>query len=207
MEDNNNKSNFKDFDEDNTDEIKEELEQMKKEAPTTFGGEVEEEEIQEAETIEEEIEEAIEELEEEPASDSDGNISKWEELNADNDVVKKYIIYISKDFIPYIDSLSVDERSAYINDAIQIKLDLEDAKKQKQKKTRLTIHVIIMILTFCFLTPIALLGVHKAIMMTFENYKYSQDNFEKLYKQRFEKDKAYIRSVQYNKEMAKKNKK
>ena len=62
-------------------------------------------------------------------------------------------------------------------------------------------------LTICFITPFALLGVHKAIMMTFENYKYSQDNFEKLYKQRFEKDKAYIRSVQYNKEMAKKNKK
>ena len=43
--------------------------------------------------------------------------------------------------------------------------------------------------------------------MTFENYKYSQENFEKLYKQRFEKDKAYMRSVQYNKEMEKKNKK
>ena len=32
-----------------------------------------------------------------------------------------------------------------------------------------------------------------------ENYKYSQENFEKLYKQRFEKDNAYMRSIQYNK--------
>ena len=214
MEDNNknmpdfteNQNEFKDFDEDVTNGIKEQLKQMQKEAPVTFGNEMPEEEPEEPESIEE-IEEAIEELEEEPEDELNQGISKWEELNSDNDVVKKYIVYISKDFIPYIDSLSADERSAYINDAIQTKLDLEDIKKQKQKKTRLLIHLIITILTICFITPFALLGVHKAIMMTFENYKYSQDNFEKLYKQRFEKDKAYIRSVQYNKEMAKKNKK
>ena len=37
-------------------------------------------------------------------------------------------------------------------------------------------------------------------MATFDNYKYSQENFEKLYKERFSKDKAYMRSIQYNKE-------
>ena len=37
-------------------------------------------------------------------------------------------------------------------------------------------------------------------MATFDNYKYSQENFEKLYKSRFEKDRAYMRSIQYNKE-------
>ena len=52
--------------------------------------------------------------------------------------------------------------------------------------------------------PIALLLVNKTIMATFENYKYSQENFEKLYKQRFEKDKAYMRSIEYNKELEKK---
>ena len=31
------------------------------------------------------------------------------------------------------------------------------------------------------MTPFALLGAHKAIMITFENYKYSQESFEKLY--------------------------
>lgn len=204
MEDNKNKTEFKDFEEETPDNIKEEIEQMQKEVSAPEE-ETQEEESQETETIEE-IEEAIEELEEENQNETE-DISKWEELNSNNDVVKKYIIYISKDFVPYIDSLTVDERSAYINDAIQTKLDLGDVKKQKQKKIRLFIHLIITIITICLMTPVALLGVHKAIMMTFENYKYSQESFEKLYKQRFEKDKAYIRSVQYNKEMAKKNKK
>ena len=204
--------NFKDFDEENMDNIKEELEQMQKETSKDTDETSSEENLKESQTQEEpksieEIEEAIEELEEEAENKPDEDISKWEELNSNNDVVKKYIVYISKDFVPYIDSLTVDERSAYINDAIQTKLDLEDIKKQKQKKIKLTIHLIITIITICFMTPIALLGVHKAIMMTFENYKYSQENFEKLYKQRFEKDKAYMRSVQYNKEMEKKNKK
>ncbi len=127
-------------------------------------------------------------------------LSQWEELDKNNAVVKKYIIYIAKDFIPYIDNLSTDERSAYINDAIQIKMDLEDEKKIKNKKRKLVLHLIISVITLCIMTPIALLGVNKAILVTFENYKYSQDNFEKLYKQRFEKNKAYMRSVQYNKE-------
>ncbi len=199
-----NQKDFKDFDEENTNDIKDELEQMQKEAPVNFEEE-QTDEAPETETIEE-IEEAIEELEEENESVPKEDISKWEELNADNDVVKKYIVYISKDFVPYIDSLTADERIAYINDAIQTKIDLEDIKKQKQKKIKLFIHFIIIILTFCAITPVAILGVHKAIMLTFENYKYSQENFEKLYKQRFEKDKAYIRSVKYNEEMAKKNK-
>ena len=199
---------FKDFDEEDVSNIKDEIEQMQKETFEDIVQEpsIEENEEEKPETIEE-IEEAIEELEEEPQKQSNEDISKWEELNSDNDVVKKYIVYISKDFVPYIDSLTVDERCAYINDAIQTKLDLEDIKQQERKKRKLFIHLVITIITVCLMTPIALLGVHKAIMITFENYKYSQDNFEKLYKQRFEKDKAYIRSLQYNKEMEKKNKK
>ncbi|MBQ8635274.1 hypothetical protein IJ425_03880 [bacterium] len=133
------------------------------------------------------------------------DISPWEELDENNSVVKKYIFYISKDFVPYIDKLSADERSAYINDAIQIKIDLEDEKKQKDKKVKLISHFIVLVLTFCLMAPIVLHITHKAIMATFENYKYSQENFEKLYRERFAKDKAYMRSVEYNKKIKAKN--
>ena len=135
--------------------------------------------------------------------ESEGEISKWEELDKNNAVVKKYIIYIAKEFIPYFDNLNTDERSAYINDAIQTKMDLEYEKKEENKKKKLTLHLIIAAITICIMTPIALLIVNKAIMATFDNYKYSQDNFEKLYKQRFEKNRAYMRSVEYNKEHSK----
>ena len=151
------------------------------------------------------IEEFIENIKtkEEPTEIKE-EISQWEELSENNSVVKKYIMYISKDFVPYIDSLNVDERMAYINDAIQMKIDSEDEKKKKIKKKKIKTHLILSILTFCIMTPFALFIVNKAIMATFENYKYSQENFEKLYKQRFEKDRAYMRSLEYNKELEKK---
>ena len=134
-------------------------------------------------------------------------ISPWEELDENNSVVKKYIFYVSKDFVPYIDKLTTDERSAYINDAIQRKMDAEDEQKQKNLKTKLMTHFILMILIIILMTPVALFVGHKAIMATLDNYKYSQENFEKLFKSRFENDRAYIRSIQYNKELESRKKK
>ncbi len=138
--------------------------------------------------------------------ENESELSQWEELNDTNDVVKKYIIYVSKEFVPYIDKLSIDERSAYINDAIQQKIDSLDEQKQKKARKDVIIHFLIAVFAFLIMTPIGLYIANKAIMATFENYKYSQDNFEKLYKHRFEKDRAYIRSLQYNQEYEKKMK-
>lgn len=133
--------------------------------------------------------------------------SPWEEYaNKEDSAVKKYIFYISKDFVPYIDNLTTDERTAYINDAIQKKIDIENQEHHKENKRKVIIHFVVMILTIIIMTPLVLLGANKAIMATFENYKYSQENFEKLYKSRFEKDRAYMRSVQYNKEQEQKRK-
>lgn len=117
----------------------------------------------------------------------------------ENSALKKYIVQISREFVPLIDSMTVDERIAYINDCIQTKLDWDKQQTVKSKKIQLVVHFLIFITVFVFCTPFAIYGVNKAIMMTFENYKYSQENFEKLYKQRFEKDKAYMRSIEYNK--------
>jgi len=130
--------------------------------------------------------------------------SPWDNFKEENSAVKKYLFYISKDFVPFLDGLTTDEKSAYINDAIQKKIDLENIEKQKEIKSKVAIHLTIMILIFIFATPFVLWLSHKAIMMTFDNYKYSQENFEKLYKERFSKDRAYMRSIQYNKEHSKK---
>ena len=141
-----------------------------------------------------------EDKKEDTLPDNNTELSQWEELDDSDDVVKKYIVYISKDFVPYIDRLSVDERSAYINDAIQQKLDMQDEEKQALIRKNAIIHFVIAAIIIIAVTPLGLLLANKAIMATFENYKYSQDNFEKLYKHRFEHDKAYMRSIQYNKE-------
>ena len=123
---------------------------------------------------------------------------QWEELDEDNGVVKKYIFYVSKDFVPLMDSLNPDQRTAYINDAIQRKIDSEYELTAIERKKKIMAHIIVMILTFFIVTPIVLFVVHKSIMMTFENYKYSQDNFEKLYKKQFQKDRAYMRAIEHN---------
>lgn len=198
-----------DFDDDNDNELPE-LEEDLIDEQDKFENQVEENE-QENLPVEEIKEEQQQNETEEVAELNDEVVEKqeelslWEELDENNSVVKKYIFYISKDFVPYIDNLSADKRSAYINDAIQIKIDLENEKKHKEKKIKLITHFVVMILTFCLMAPFVLFGVHKAIMATFDNYKYSQENFEKLYKQRFAKDRAYMRSVEYNNQIKQKN--
>lgn len=209
MEDIKKVEEFKDFDDDDNNELPELEEDLIEEqdkpeevvevdeVETSKVDEVAEVDIDENKEIKKDTTEIKEEAKEE-------ELSLWEELDENNSVVKKYIFYISKDFVPYIDSLSVDKRSAYINDAIQTKIDLENEKKQKEKKIKIISHFVVMILTFCLMSPVVLYCTHKAIMATFDNYKYSQENFEKLYKQRFAKDRAYMRSIEYNKQLKQK---
>ena len=122
-----------------------------------------------------------------------------EEKEEENSVLKKYIVYISKDFVPYMDTLSTNELSAYVNDAIQKKIDLEEEEHKKNKKQKALKHIITALATIFITMPILMYAANKSIMATFENYKYSQQNFEKLYEQRFSKSKTHARTLKYNK--------
>ena len=182
--------------EENIEEVKQETQQeIKQELQEEVKEEIKEEK-DETEIKEETTEEKVEKIAPE--------FSQWEELNCENSVVKKYIFYVSKDFVPLLDDLNADERSAYINDAIQKKIDFEVAQNKIETKRKVTKHLITMIVTILLASPLMILFAHKAIMATFDNYKYSQENFEKLYRQRFEHDRAYMRSIQYNKEQREK---
>lgn len=198
---------FKDFDEDESikPEIDEDIALQDNKEP--LQEEIKENLEEEKDLVQEEQKEEKEEIQKESQNPQEQELSPWEELDENNSVVKKYIFYVSKDFVPYIDNLSTDERSAYINDAIQKKIDIENTSKQKQLKRKLTTHFILMVFSMCLFAPLTLFIAHKAIMATFDNYKYSQENFEKLYKSHFEKDRAYMRSIQYNKEQELKKKK
>lgn len=153
-------------------------------------------------------------LNNEPESSNDTEIDKTqeekitlEEEKAENSSpLKKYIFNVSRDFVDTIDSLTIDERTAYINDAIQMKIDLNNQTRQSNKFNEIVTQAVVVFLTVCIVTPIAIFIMNKAIMVTFENYKYSQTNFEKLYKQRFENDRAYMRSLQYNQNLKTKGK-
>jgi hypothetical protein len=142
-----------------------------------------------------------------PTEEQKQEMSPWEELDENNAIVKKYIFQISKDYVSYIDALPIEERNTFVNSAIKMKIDLEDEKKQESLKKKIKMHFILMCIAMCIFAPITLFIAHKAIMITFDNYKYSQENFEKLYRERFLKDRAYMRSIQYNKEQEMKKKK
>ncbi len=141
------------------------------------------------------------ELQEEQSFD---DLSAFEEMDENNGVVKKYIVQIQKNYIPLMDEMDKKERNDYINDAIQIKLDFLDEKKKKLKKIEAIIHLAIIIVVVVLAAPYALLVANKTLMMTFDNYKYSQDNFEKLYKNHLEKSKFYLKSLDYQKDKKKK---
>jgi len=173
---------FKDFEDDSINALKERIESLQKED----------------ETEEESIPKEAQEIDDEDKAEIEHTLDDWQEVDDNDCVVKKYIVYVSKDYVPYIDNLTLDERSAYINDALEKKVQFEAEKKQKQNKKRLLKHLLVSIIVLCLCTPFMLIVAHKAIMATFNNYKYSQDNFEKLYRSKFEKDRAYQRSVEYN---------
>ena len=113
----------------------------------------------------------------------------------ENDAVKKYVIYISKDFVPYVDNMNKDERSAYVNEAIQLKLDLEGKYRKWHLFKRVLRHIIVSVFTLVIAVPSLFWLADKSITATVQNYGYVQKNFEKLYKERVDREKA-IKEIQ-----------
>ncbi len=183
-------------------EEKEEKLEQNQESQKETKEETKKEEITEAETKADIKEELMDEIEKTAKEEENNNEEEEKEAP-----LKKYLFYVSKEFENTIDNLSLDKRTAFINEAIQMKIDSTKANFQTQKINKIIFQAFVVFLTVCITTPIALFIMNKAIMLTFENYKYSQYNFEKLYKQRFESDRAYMRSVHYNKLYQEMNKK
>lgn len=113
----------------------------------------------------------------------------------ENDAVKKYVIYISKDFVPYIDNMDKDARSAYVNEAIQLKIDLEGKDKKWHLFKRILRHVLVSIFTLIIAVPALFWLADKSITATVQNYGYVQKNFEKLYKDKIERERA-VKEIQ-----------
>ncbi len=125
-------------------------------------------------------------------------LDSWEELNSTYDIVKKYIVYVDKENIEAIDNLSVDERNAFINSAIKTKFENNDIEKVRNKRAKILLHSTIMLCTAIMFMPIAVYLAHLSIVATFKNYKYSQDSFEKLYKESFSKSPTYKKASRYS---------
>lgn len=108
----------------------------------------------------------------------------------ENDAVKKYVIYIAKDFVPYVDHMDKDARSAFVNESIQLKLQMEGKDRKWHAFVRVLRHIIVSVFTLLIAVPALFWLADKSITATVQNYQYVQQNFEKLYKDKAERDKA-----------------
>lgn len=108
----------------------------------------------------------------------------------ENDAVKKYVIYIAKDFVPLVDHMDKDARSAFVNESIQLKLQMEGKERKWHVFTRVLRHIIVSVFTLLIIVPALFWLADKSINATVQNYEYVQKSFEKLYKDKAERDKA-----------------
>jgi|GEM_PF-1370477 len=108
--------------------------------------------------------------------------------------VKKYIIYINKDFIEKLDAMDTDTRNAYVNESLQLKKDTERGVIKRRAVEKTFKHVVAAFATIIIGTPIVFFLINKSIDLTLANYDYVQKNFEVLYKQRADRSKAIQRA-------------
>lgn len=102
--------------------------------------------------------------------------------------LKKYIFAISRDYTDAIDVLGLDARSAFVNDAISLKLEKDKEDEKKEAAIDIIRHITLVILTVIIGVPVMFILVNKSIDLTMGSYKYVQVNFEKLYKEKVQKD-------------------
>ena len=119
----------------------------------------------------------------------------WQDpfVTEENDAVKKYVIYIAKDFVPSFDSMNSDERSAYVSDAIQLKFDLEGKDRKWHLFKRILRHIIVSVFTLILAVPALFWFADKSIKATVQNYGYVQESFEKLYKEHADRERTIQR--------------
>lgn len=151
------------------------------------------EEVIEEEPLVEEIQPEEPEEFEEPAAERN-----WEdpfEEEEENCAVKKYIFAVSKDYVNMIDPMDLDERSAYVNEAISLMIARDKMDAKKELKLNILRHIVIAVAAVIIGVPVMFYAVNKSIDITIRNYKYTQENFEKLYREKMKKD-AIIKNSQ-----------
>ena len=92
--------------------------------------------------------------------------------NLNNKNFKKFVIQIDNDNVDYFESFSPSERVSLINKFLSLEQIKSRSDYQKKRIKEYLIHLSIVIVTVFIFLP----------LLTLENYKQTQLNFEKLYK-------------------------
>lgn len=106
-------------------------------------------------------------------------VEKFPKINC-----KKYVIYISPDNVDFVDNLSIDERTEFINKVIEEKQNSDKKSQILKKQQTYYKHLIIVCITAIISFPLLFFAVNKSLQLTISNYQQSQQNFQKLYKEK-----------------------
>lgn len=97
---------------------------------------------------------------------------------------KKYIVTIYNEYVPLLDSMSIEERNDTINDIISVHYDNTNEKKQKRKIFKIITSIVIAFLILIFIAPLSLWLINYSFTTTQNNYTEMQNNFKVLYKKK-----------------------
>ena len=97
---------------------------------------------------------------------------------------KKYVIYITPNNIDYVDSLSIDDRTELINNVLYESHNSDIKNKQLKERQKYLKHLIVVCITVIISFPILFFAVNKSLQVSISNYQQSQQNFQKLYKEK-----------------------
>ena len=97
---------------------------------------------------------------------------------------KKYVIYITPNNIDYVDSLSIDDRTELINNVLCESHNSDIKNKQLKERQKYLKHLIVVCITVIISFPILFFAVNKSLQASISNYQQSQQNFQKLYKEK-----------------------
>ena len=113
------------------------------------------------------------------AADTPAAVESFPKLNC-----KKYVVYINPDNVDYVDNLSIDERTELINSVISERQSLNKKQSVLLDRQRYLKHLMIVCITVILSFPLLFYAVNKSLQATITNYQQSQQNFQKLYKER-----------------------
>ncbi|MCQ2957704.1 MAG: hypothetical protein MJ180_02255 [Candidatus Gastranaerophilales bacterium] len=97
------------------------------------------------------------------------------------DGYKKYVVTINKEFVPLIDSMSVEERNETINEIISLHSDNVNEKQQMKQITKGVVIGVVSLIVLIFFIPAVLWLVNLSFNLTQNSYAEMENNFEVLY--------------------------
>ncbi|OLA95060.1 MAG: hypothetical protein BHW64_00635 [Candidatus Melainabacteria bacterium LEY3_CP_29_8] len=98
-----------------------------------------------------------------------------------NQNYKKFVIQIDNDNVDYFESFSPSERTKLINKFLSLEQIKSRSDYRKKRIKEYIIHLTIVIVSIFVFLPFFYYTVNKLVLLTLENYKQTQINFEKLY--------------------------